>query len=211
MAIKVSIIEDDPGTLDTLAQLIDSWPACTCVSRHARPAHALSKIPAQRPDVVLVDLELGKNGSGIECIRELKEKIKTAQFLVYSKHDHAQWIFPALREGASGYILKDEAPSVLLEAIHAAHRGESPMSSQIARLVFQYFRDQRDTARQLEQLTSRQAEILQLASKGARDSDIADELGISPRTVGTHFRQIYETLHAKCRAEAVAKFASTSI
>jgi DNA-binding NarL/FixJ family response regulator len=158
--------------------------------------------------VVLVDLELGKNGNGIECIRQLKEKLRTTQFLVYSKHDHGRWIFPALREGASGYILKDEPPSVLLEAIHAAHRGESPMSSQIARLVLQFFRNQRDAARELEKLTARQVQILELATRGARDSDIARELGIGVRTVGTHFRQIYETLHATCRAAAVAKFAS---
>src|SRR5215510_15206838 len=119
MAIKVSIIEDDPGTLDILARLIDGWPALVCVSRHARLAHAISKIPEVKPDVVLVDLELGKNASGIECIRALKDKLNETQFLVYSKHNHAKWIFPALREGASGYILKDEAPTVLLEAIQA--------------------------------------------------------------------------------------------
>jgi DNA-binding NarL/FixJ family response regulator len=84
------------------------------------------------------------------------------------------------------------------------------MSSTIAREVLQFFRSQRDTSREIARLTSRQVQILELASKGERDSDIAGKLNISVRTVGTHFCQIYQVLHAKCRAEAVAKFASIS-
>jgi DNA-binding NarL/FixJ family response regulator len=210
MAITVSIIEDDAGTLEALAQLIDGWPPLVCVSRHTRAASALSQIPALKPHVIITDLDLGRNGSGIDCIRALRQKLPNTPILVYTKHDHGQWVFPALREGAAGYLLKGETPSALLEAIHAAHRGESPMSAVIAREILQYFRQQRDAARDLAKLTPRQTEILELASKGERDSDIGEKLGISIRTVGAHFRQIYETLHAKCRAEAVAKFAAAS-
>jgi DNA-binding NarL/FixJ family response regulator len=210
MAITVSIIEDDAGTLETLAQLIDGWPPLVCVSRHARAANALAQIPALKPHVIITDLELGKSSSGVDCIRVLREKLPKTPILVYTQHDHGKWVFPALREGASGYLLKSEGPSTLLDGIHAAHRGESPMSAVIAREVLGYFREQRDAAREVGKLTERQTEILDLASRGARDSDIGEKLGISVRTVGAHFRQIYETLHAKCRAEAVAKFAAAS-
>jgi NarL family two-component system response regulator LiaR len=205
-SITVSIIEDDPGTLETLSRLIDGWSPLVCVSRHSRPAPALSQIPALKPEVIIVDLELGRHGSGIDCIRALREKLPSASILVYTKHDHPNWIFPALREGASGYLLKGEDPLTILEAIHAAHRGEAPMSAVIAREVLQFFRNQREAARDVANLTKRQIEILELASKGERDLDIARKLQISPRTVGAHFHQIYRTLHAKCRAEAVAKF-----
>lgn len=82
------------------------------------------------------------------------------------------------------------------------------MSAVIAREVLGYFREQRDAAREVAKLTERQTEILDLASRGARDSEIAEKLGISVRTVGAHFRQIYETLQARSRAEAVAKYSA---
>jgi DNA-binding NarL/FixJ family response regulator len=208
MAITVSIIEDDRGTRETLAALFNGWPEFSCISKHAKPAEAIASIPNHKPDVIIADLELGQNESGIDCIRALKQSLPKTPILVYTQHDHATWIFPALVEGASGYILKSEPAGTLIDAIAAAHRGESPMSSQIARQVLKFFHAKAQTAHEIEFLSPREYQILDLAAKGGRDKEIAQELRLGTRTVGTHFRNIYEKLRVNSKAHAVAKFAS---
>jgi DNA-binding NarL/FixJ family response regulator len=209
MPITVSIIEDDPGTLHALAALIDGWPEFSCASKHAKPADALQLIPKTNPDVIIADLELGKKETGIDCIRALKQRLPKTPILVYTQHDHATWLFPALVEGASGYILKSEPAATLIDAISAAHRGESPMSSQIARQVLKFFHAKSKISHEIETLTPREYQILDLAAKGNRDSEIAQQLHISTRTVGSHFRNIYEKLHVRSKSHAVAKFSSS--
>jgi len=120
-------------------------------------------------------------------------------------YENPERIFDALRAGAIGYLLKQKPSEKLLEAIRDAHQGGSPMSSQIARKVVQFFRVSRATEAE-GQLSAREVEVLTLLSKGHLIKEIADHLGISFATVRTYIRRIYEKLHVHSRSQAVAKF-----
>jgi DNA-binding NarL/FixJ family response regulator len=115
-------------------------------------------------------------------------------------------IFDSLMAGASGYILKKTQPVRLLEAIQDLHHGGSPMSSQIARRVVQIFQQMRAPAKEMEQLSKREQEILCYLAKGFLYKEIATTLGISIETVRTHLHKIYEKLHVHNRTEAVLKY-----
>ncbi|MGO9201911.1 MAG: DNA-binding response regulator [Limisphaerales bacterium] len=108
--------------------------------------------------------------------------------------------------GATGYLVKNLPPTQILAAVEEVHRGGSPMSSQIARLLVEKSQERSSKPDMATQLTPREAEVLKLAAKGYRSKEIAEALSLSPQTVETHFRNIYEKLHARSRAEAVAKF-----
>ncbi|MBU6399914.1 MAG: response regulator transcription factor [Verrucomicrobia bacterium] len=226
MAIAVSIVEDRPSTLAALTQIISGWPNLQCVSRHRTAEEALREVPPLKPDVVLVDLELPRM-SGTECIRLLKPLLPDAAILVYSRHDQADWLFPALQAGASGYLLKDARPSALLDAIVDASRGETPMSSQIARKLLEYFRRNGQTAKSAPQgsssasapttssegtselaLSAGQERILQLLAAGRANAEIAAELNLSQRAVSYRLEEIRVKLHAANRTQAVAIYLS---
>ena len=115
-------------------------------------------------------------------------------------------VFESLQAGASGYLVKHLPPTRILEAIREVHTGGAPMSSQIARLVVQSFQKPQTGDDAVRALTPREAEILDQLSKGYRSKEIGDALGISTLTVNTHIRNIYEKLHVRSRAEAVARF-----
>ena len=221
MSVKIALIEDHAGTLEALSQLIDGWPNLACVGRYLTAAEAIDKAPDAEPEVVLVDLELGAE-SGVECIRQLKVRLPRASILVFSRHDEPDWLFPALQAGASGYLLKDSAPSALLDGILAAHRGEAPMSSAIARKVLAYFRQGGATAVGLgatprtgrpaaepnaaSSLRRDEELVLELLAGGRNTNEAAAELGVSLRTVSYRLERIKAKLHARTSAQAVAKY-----
>jgi DNA-binding NarL/FixJ family response regulator len=114
-------------------------------------------------------------------------------------------VFESLQAGAMGYLVKHAAPREILEAIAEVHRGGAPMSSHIARRVVMAFRQRAPVGGEDPRLTSREEDILRWLARGHRSKEIADELGIGTGTVNTHIRHIYEKLHVRSRAEAVAR------
>lgn len=204
MNIKVSIVEDNAPVRESLAAILDGTPGFQCASASRDAEEALKNIPAQRPDVVLMDINLpGK--SGIECVRELKQRLPETQIIMLTIEEDSQRVFESLEAGASGYLVKNLAPAKILEAIEEVHRGGSPMSSQIARMLVQTFHSRGRSRREEENLTPREQEILGLLTKGYRTKEIADVLNIAGQTVQTHLRNIYEKLHVRSRCEAVAR------
>jgi DNA-binding NarL/FixJ family response regulator len=203
MTITVSIVEDDAEVRAALASLIDSSPGYACVSQHPTAESALREIPRIAPNVTLMDINLpGLNG--IECVRQLKPMAPKTQTIMLTVYQNTEHIFNALAAGATGYMLKQTPPAELLAAITGVHEGGSPMSSHIARKIVQSFQRPTSIAPEAQQLSQREAQVLDLLAKGYLYKEIADNLKLTYATVHTHIRHIYEKLHVRSRTEAVA-------
>lgn len=209
MRIKVSIVEDNRGTRESLSELLGRAPALRCVGAHPSGEEALSRIPAEQPDVVLMDINL-PGMSGIECVSRLKELLPKTQVLMLTTYEESDLIFDSLRKGASGYLLKNMPPSELIQAVEQVHAGGAPMSMQIARKVVNHFQQVKQLNADAEQLTKREQEILALLAKGFLYKEIADQLGITLSTVRAHLHTVYEKLHVQSRTQAVVKFLGRS-
>jgi DNA-binding NarL/FixJ family response regulator len=206
VSIGVSIIEDDVPAREILAGWIRRADGFRYVSEHGSAESALEKLPQEKPAVVLVDINL-PGLSGIECVRRLKPILPETQFVMVTVYEDANHIFNALAVGASGYLLKQTRRSDLLAALKEVHAGGSPMSSQIARKVVQSFRRPGIEQSASEDLSPREREVLELLARGYLYKEIAESLKISVQTVNTYIRRIYEKLHVRSRAQAVAKYA----
>jgi len=201
--IKVSIIEDDSRFRESLAILINGAEGFRCVGDYPNAEVALKEIPKNWPDVLLMDINLPKM-SGIMCVPRLKALNPDLQVIMLTAYMDGQQIFDSLKAGASGYLIKKTSPGEILEAVQEVHAGGAPMSTAIARKIVQHFHQ--EPSAEMNSLTTRECELLNLLAKGHQDKEIADMLSISALTVRTHLRNIYEKLHAKSRTEAVIKF-----
>ena len=207
--IQVAIVEDDRRLREELAQKVGNQPALKCVGVFANADEALQQLPTLAPDVVLMDIHLGKGMTGIECTQSLKAVLPDTQVIILTMFDDEDKIFAALRAGAAGYLLKRFASRELVLAIEQAHAGGSPITPQIARQVFDFFRNQEgksEPSAELDRLTERERELLSVMARGKRYKEAADQLGISHDTVRSHIRRIYRKLHVHTCMEAVGKF-----
>ncbi len=205
MSIAVSIVEDNPGTRESLVELLTRAPGLRCAGAHPSGEEALRKIEEENPDVVLMDINL-PGMSGIECVARVKQRLPKTQVLMLTTYREGDLIFDSLRAGASGYLLKNMAPAELWQAVQQVHDGGSPMSMHIARKVVTFFQQARETNSEIAALTKREQEILGLLAKGFLYKEIADQLGISLSTVRAHLHTVYEKLHVQSRTEAVVKY-----
>jgi DNA-binding NarL/FixJ family response regulator len=206
--ISVAIVEDDVPAREIIAGWIRDADGFRLAGEYDDAETAVADLPQKKPDVVLFDINLpGMNG--IECVRRLKPKLPETQFLMVTVYEDANHIFDALAVGASGYLLKQTRRDELLAALKDVHAGGSPMSSQIARKVVQSFRrlETQSTAGEAAELSQREHEVLELLARGYLYKEIAEQLKISVLTVNTYIRRIYEKLHVRSRAQAVAKYA----
>jgi DNA-binding NarL/FixJ family response regulator len=208
VSIAVAIVEDDVPAREILAGWIRNAEGFRCAGEFDDAETALAKLPTEKPSVVLFDINLpGMNG--IECVRRLKPRLPETQFLMVTVYEDANHIFNALSAGASGYLLKQMRRSELLDALKDVHAGGSPMSSQIARKVVQSFRrNETESDGETVELSPREREVLELLARGFLYKEIAEMLKISVQTVNTYIRRIYEKLHVRSRAQAVAKYAN---
>lgn len=205
MATSVSIVEDNDQLRGTLARMISKAEGFRCISNYPNAELALEALPKDRPDVVLMDINLpGMNG--VECVRRLKQAAPKTLVVMLTAYEDTENIFNALAAGASGYLLKRAPRSELLDAIKEVCRGGSPMTTHIARKVVQSFQKAGNSEQPAENLTNREQEVLDFLSQGFLYKEIAEKLGISYETVHTYVRRIYEKLQVRTRTEAVAKF-----
>ena len=205
MAITVSIVEDNDQLRGTLARVINRAEGFRCLSQYPDAEAAVEALPRDRPDVVLMDINLpGMNG--VECVRRLKQLAPDSLVIMLTVYEDTENIFNALAAGASGYLLKRTPRAEVLDAIREVLRGGSPMTAHIARKVVQSFQQTGASSRPTESLSPREQEVLDCLSKGFLYKEIADKLGIGYETVHTYIRRIYEKLQVRTRTEAVAKF-----
>ena len=204
MSITLAIVEDLDEVRDGLKNFISLSPDFKVLNTFKSAEEAIDDLPAIKPDIVIMDINLpGMNG--IECIRRIKDKSPNTQFMMFTVYENDEKVFEALKAGASGYLLKNTGLVQLIESLKELYNGGSPMSANIARKLVTLFRTGQKETTNLEILSNRENEILQLLSKGLLYKEIADQLGISVSTVRQHIHHIYEKLHVQNRTEAINK------
>lgn len=205
----MAVVEDAPKVRESLRILLSESSGFECVTCASSAEDALKKIPRERLDVVLMDVNL-PNLNGIDCVRELRARGCEVPVLMLTVCDDEEMIFPALEAGACGYLLKATPPEEILTAIEEVHAGGAPMSSVIARKVVQSFHRSPAPGPPNAQLSARELEVLNLLTQGFQNKDIGKSLGISEHTVAAHTRRIYDRLHVHSRNDAVAKIKAAS-
>lgn len=209
--IQVALVEDEPGVRANLVSIINEAPGFQVCGAYTDGLLALKGIPANPPDVVLMDINL-PGLSGPECVSRLKDLLPTLPVLMLTVYDDSDQIFKSLMAGATGYLLKRTPKDKLLAAIEEIISGGAPMSRQIARQVVHFFQGLKQAptvvqrAPEIKTLTEREEQVLMLLSKGYAYKEIADRLNISFETVRTYVRTIYEKLHVHSRTEATLKY-----
>ena len=206
--ISVCIVDDNKELRSALEEIISMSEGYKCLGTFATAEDAIRQLPIVKPDVVLMDINLGGTESGIDCVRVLKPRIPSTNFMMCTVYEEDEKIFEALSAGASGYILKKTTPSKMLDAIRELYEGGAPMSSQIARKVVAAFINKPTTSNSndLSALTTREREILEFLSRGMMYKEIALALNLTNDTIRKHVYHVYEKLHVTNRVEAVNKF-----
>ena len=170
MPISVSIVEDNEQLRETLARVLNRAEGFECVGQHASAEAGLEGIPKERPNAVLMDINLpGMNG--VECVRQLKQLLPQTQVVMLTAYEDTENIFSSLAAGASGYLLKRSKSAEILEALRDVQNGGSPMSTHIARKVVQSFQSSARPApapatQPTDDLSPREQEVLDLLSQG---------------------------------------------
>jgi len=204
MNISIVIVEDLDEVRDGLKNFLALSDEFTVLDTFKNAEEALQEIPAMKPDIVIMDINLpGMNG--IECIRQLRNKTPSTQYMMFTVYENDEKVFEALKAGASGYLLKNTGLVQMIESLKQLYDGGSPMSANIARKLVTVFRQQENSLADIKTLSNRENEILQLLANGLLYKEIADKLFISVNTVRQHIHKIYEKLHVQNRTEAINK------
>jgi DNA-binding NarL/FixJ family response regulator len=198
-------VEDDEEIRANLAHRIGGSASFRVLRSYGDAESALADLPNYKPDVVLMDINL-PGLDGVECVRQLKQKMPEVQFIMLTVYGDSNRLFKSLMAGASGYLLKRTSPDKLLAAIREACNGGAPMTPEIARRVVQHFQKAPEPAGTLPGLTPRERDVLEQLSKGFRYKEIVENLRISTGTLHSYISNIYEKLHVHSRTEAVVKY-----
>jgi two-component system, NarL family, response regulator LiaR len=205
--VTVSIIEDDKSYREGLENLVNDSGYFKVLHSYPSAEIALPHIATHPPEIAVIDIKLpGKNG--VDLIAAIKEVLPGTLCMVCSFYDDDEYIFNALKNGASGYILKDSMPQEIIECLKDLHQGGSPMSRYIARKVIGTFQTKKSHPK-LSELSERENEILQSVATGLVVKQVADQLHISAHTVTKHLKNIYGKLHVNNRIEAVNRLNHT--
>ena len=204
MPIRVSIVEDLTEVREGLMELIRSDKELLLLETFDNAEAAVQKLPQLQADIVLMDINLPAM-SGIECIKQIKDKCPGTQFMIFTVYENDERVLQAMQAGATSYLLKRTKPERILESIKELSQGGSPMSSNIARKLINIFLDEKKATRK-EILSDRENEVLQLLADGLLYKEIAERLFIVHGTVRQHIHRIYEKLHVHNRTEAVNKY-----
>ncbi len=205
--IKVALVEDDPELRVGLAFFLNHSDGVQCVAACSSGEQALQELPQVGPDVALMDIRLS-GFSGVECVRRLKVLLPELRIMMLTVFESDEYIYESLAAGAHGYVTKNIPLTKLLEEIKDLAAGGSPMSNAIARKVVEAFTRFAKPARETDNLTGRERQILEQLAAGKTNKEIAAEVGISQHTVRGHLYKIYEKLQVRNRTEAVKKIVS---
>ncbi len=199
--IRVLIADDHPVVREGLRALLETRPDLELVGQAADGLEAVEKARTLRPDVILMDVVMPRL-DGIGAIQEIKRHDPSARILVLTSFAEDERIFPAIKAGALGYLLKDSAPQDLIQAIRNVYEGRASVHPTVALRLIRELNQPSGLPPTEEPLTAREVEILILLAKGLSNHQIAERLVISERTVSTHVSNILGKLHLANRTQA---------
>ena len=211
--IRVFVVDDHAIVRDGIQSLLATEPDIECVGEAASGADAVSKARILRPDVILMDLVM-PGMDGIEAIHQIMAFQPEARILVLTSFSADDKVFPAIKAGALGYLLKDTGSEDLMRAIHQVYRGESSLHPKIARMLLQEISTARPSqnvehqprfpgqSSTVDPLTERELDVLKLVARGRTNREIADQLIVAEGTVRTHVSNILDKLHLASRTQA---------
>lgn len=206
MSIRVLIADDQALVRSGFRMILEARDDLIVAGEAENGARAIELARELEPDVVLMDVRMPVL-DGVEATRRLLEAGSEARVIILTTFDLDEYVFEALRAGASGFLLKDVQPAQLVEAIRVVASGEALLAPSITRRLLDRFAASLDTGRatppELDSLTPRELEILRLIAGGLTNAEIASELFVSETTVKTHVSSVLRKLHLRDRVQAV--------
>lgn len=199
--IKILIADDHEIVREGLRTFLKSQPGFEIIGEADDGAKAVNLAKILNPDVILMDLVMPVM-DGISATRQIMKDNPSAHILVLTSFAEDEKVFPAVKAGALGYLLKDSSPADLLDAIRQVSLGESALHPSIARKVLKELNRSSTTPPITEQLTPREIDVLKLVAEGLSNQDIASQLSLSEWTVRTHLRSIMSKLNLVNRTQA---------
>lgn len=200
--MKIAIVEDNQILLENLKLLLGGETNIEIVGACSSAEEALRSLDFSKAEVMLVDLGL-PGMSGVELIGKVKDKYPDLEIMAHTVFENRETVFSAIKAGASAYILKGNRAAELIDSLNKLHEGGAPMSPKIARMVIQEFQEKGANDQYL--LSQREKEVLKEIERGMSYKEIASKLNISPQTIHTHIKKIYEKLQAQDRPDALLK------
>ena len=206
--IRVVVVDDQALVRGGFRVLVDSAPDLTVVGEASDGAQAVDLALADRPDVILMDIRM-PSMDGLEATRRIlaADTAQLIRILILTTFDLDEYVFAALKAGASGFLLKDTPPAALLAGIRTVAAGDALLSPSITRhLIEEYVRHPQHPTKppaQLESLTDREVEVLSLVAKGWSNAEIAERLYVTPATAKTHLSRLLLKLDARDRAQLI--------
>lgn len=206
--IKVFLVDDHTLVREGFAKMLSLEPDIDVVGQASTADEAITLVKKTNPEIVLMDVRLSED-SGIEATRRIKDECPKVEVIILSMYNEDEYIFEAIKAGASGYVLKDISKDDLVRAIRVVHSGESLIQPSLAKKVLKEFAHLANEPPQaakgtLRELSDREVEVLKFVSNGKSNKEIADTLSISETTVKAHLRSIFRKLEVNDRAQAVA-------
>jgi NarL family two-component system response regulator LiaR len=200
-SIRILITDDHAVVREGLRTLIGTEPGMEVVGEAEDGFEAVQKACTLGPDVILLDMMMPRM-DGLEAINEIKHQCPEAHILVLTSFSDDEKVFPAIKAGALGYLLKNVTPERLLDAIRDVHQGKPSMSSDIAKKLMHELQRASDLPPTEEPLTEREMDVLRLVAQGLSNQEIAEELVLGQGTVRTHVSNILSKLHLANRTQA---------
>ena len=197
--IRIFAYDDSSDRLRSLQALISLSDDLKYVGDAENCENVLREMEEYAPDVVLMDINM-PIVDGLEGLKLIKSKFPQIKVLIQTAFDDSDKIFKSISHGASGYILKSDSPTRILQAIEEVYEGGAAMNPAIAKRVLEYFAPKKN----LEILTSKEQEVLKSLAEGKSYKMVADQLGVSYSTINSHTKHIYEKLHVSSLGEAIA-------
>jgi NarL family two-component system response regulator LiaR len=199
--IRVYIAEDHAIVRKGICALLTLEPGIEVVGEASNGQEAVSGIERTRPDVILMDLVMPEM-DGITAIQQIIARHPKARILVLTSFGSDDKVFPAIKAGAVGYLLKDSEPGDVVRAIRQVHRGESSLHPRIARMLMHELSQADERPPTTDPLTRRELDVLRLVAQGKSNQQIADQLAIAVGTVRVHVSNILSKLHLASRTQA---------